>query len=63
MSGHLLFALIFLLGAIFQSVTIFFLIRGSDHYILRLVKRPVAIGIYGLVVLAMIYLSIHFLVG
>ncbi len=63
MSGRLVFGLVFLLGALLQSLTIFFLARGNDHYILRLVKRPVAIAIYGLFVLAMLYLSIHFLAG
>lgn len=61
MSYRIVFVLIFLLGGVFQSITVLMLIRGSDHYILKVFRRPLAIAFYLLFAVIMFALGIKLL--
>ncbi|HVB04572.1 MAG TPA: hypothetical protein VNE41_12735 [Chitinophagaceae bacterium] len=63
MSSRIVFAVIFLLGAIFQTITIILLLRGNDHYILKVMKRPLAIGFYLIFAVILYYLALRFLLA
>ncbi len=63
MHTNKLVGFILLLAAIFQTITLFLLYKGHNHYILKLMKRPFAMVFYAIFAGIMYFAAFKFLAG
>lgn len=63
MHSNKLVGLVLLVAAVFQTVTLFLLSRGHNHYILRVMKRPFAMVFYAIFAGIMYFAAYKFLAG
>ncbi|HEY6083589.1 MAG TPA: hypothetical protein VIU45_09035 [Chitinophagaceae bacterium] len=61
MSTRILLGIILLVAGIFQTVTVFLLYKGHQHYMLKLMKRPFAMVFYAIFAGIMYFIGIKFL--
>lgn len=57
MNLKIVFGVIFLLAGIFQTITVWLLARGNDHYILKYFRRGIAMVFYGIFALVLLVLG------
>lgn len=63
MHPNKLVGIIVLVAAVFQTITLYLLYKGNQHYILKLVKRPVAMVFYAIFAGIMYFVAFKFLAG
>ena len=57
MNSHIVIGLVFLLAAIFQSITAFLVLRGQQHYAVRFLGRKGSAVLYLLLACLMYFIA------